>query len=73
LNGFLAVFNMVPIPPLDGGQVALQLLPQTWAAKYSVIRPYGFMIVLALAAVNVLSVIVLPVYLLVALVIQLSG
>jgi len=73
LNGFLAVFNMVPVPPLDGGQVALQLLPRAWASKYSAIRPYGFMIVLALAAINVLSVILLPVYLLVALVIQLSG
>lgn len=73
LNGFLGVFNMVPIPPLDGGQLALQLLPEAWAEKYSVIRPYGFMIVLALAAVNVLSVIVLPVYLAIALIIQLSG
>lgn len=73
LNGFLGVFNMVPIPPLDGGQVALQLLPRPWAQKYSAIRPYGFMIVLVLAAVNVLSVIVLPVYLVIALIIQLSG
>lgn len=73
LNGFLAVFNMIPIPPLDGGQVALQLLPKAWARKYSAIQPYGFMIVLALAAINVLSVIVLPVYLVIALIIQLSG
>ncbi len=73
LNGFLSVFNMVPVPPLDGGQVALQLLPRSWALRYSRIQPYGFMIVLALAAFNVLSIIVLPVYLVVLLVIQVSG
>ncbi|MFQ5525196.1 MAG: site-2 protease family protein [Thermoanaerobaculia bacterium] len=73
LNGFLAVFNMVPVPPLDGGQVALHLLPKSWASRYSAIRPYGFMIVLALAALNVLSVIVLPVYLAILLIIQASG
>ncbi len=73
LNAFLGVFNMVPIPPFDGGQVVIHLLPRAWALKYSAIRPYGFMIVLALAALNVLSVIVLPVYLVIALVIQLSG
>ena len=73
LNGFLGVLNMVPIPPLDGGQLAIHLLPRAWALKYSAIQPYGFMIVLALAALNVLSVIVLPVYLVIALAIQLSG
>ncbi|MCP4202998.1 MAG: site-2 protease family protein [bacterium] len=73
LNGFLGVFNMIPVPPFDGGQVTLHLLPRAWASKYSVIRPYGFMIVLALAALNVLSVMVLPVYLIIALVIQISG
>lgn len=73
LNGFLGIFNMIPVPPLDGGQVAIHLLPRPWALKYSAIQPYGFMIVLALAALNVLSVIVLPVYLVIALAIQLSG
>lgn len=73
LNGFLGVFNMVPVPPLDGGQVVLQLLPREWARKFSAIQPYGFMIVLALAALNILSVIVLPVFLVVLLIIQISG
>lgn len=73
LNLFLAFFNMIPVPPLDGGQIALQLLPSPWAGKYSAIRPYGFMIVLALAALNVVSLIVLPVYFVIAVVIQISG
>lgn len=72
-NGFLGVLNMVPVPPLDGGQMALQMLPRAWAARYSAIRPYGFMIVLALAALNVLSIVVLPVYLVILLTIQISG
>ena len=43
LNGFLAVFNLLPIPPLDGGQIVLQLLPPAWAARYSAIREFILM------------------------------
>ena len=72
LNGFLAVFNLIPVPPLDGGQIVLHLLPPEWAARYAAIRPYGFMIVLGLAILNVLVVLVVPVYVIIALVIGLS-
>ena len=54
LNGFLALFNLLPIPPLDGGQIVLQLLPPEWADRYSAVGRYGFMIVLGLAVINVL-------------------
>ncbi len=73
INGFLAAFNMLPVPPLDGGQLALQMLPPPWAGRLAALRPYGFMIVLLLAAVNILSILVLPVYFVIALVIQISG
>jgi Zn-dependent protease len=73
LNGFLAVFNLLPIPPLDGGQIVLQLLPPEWAVKYSVIRPYGFIIVLGLAALNLLSILVLPIYVLIAVTITVAS
>ena len=73
LNGFLGLFNLLPIPPLDGGQIALQLLPPDWAARYSAVRPYGFIIVLVLAMLSVLWLLVVPVYVLIALVIQLSA
>ena len=73
LNGFLGIFNLLPIPPLDGGQIALQLLPPDWAVKYSRLRPYGFMIVLVLAMLNVLWLLVVPIYVLIALVIQLPA
>ena len=73
LNGFLGIFNLLPIPPLDGGQITLQLLPPDWAARYSKLSPYGFMIVLVLAMLNVLWVLVVPIYVLIALVIQLPA
>lgn len=73
LNGFLAIFNLLPIPPLDGGELLVHLLPPDWAVRVSALRPYGFMIVLVLAALNVLAVIVLPVYVVVAVAIQLAS
>jgi Zn-dependent protease len=48
LNILLAVFNMLPIPPLDGGNVLSGLLPLRFAAMMDQVRPYGFLILYAL-------------------------
>jgi Zn-dependent protease len=51
LNLLLAVFNMLPIPPLDGGNVVAGLLPEALAALYDrLVRPYGFVILIVLMA-----------------------
>ena len=71
LNAFLGIFNLIPVPPLDGGQIMLHLLPPSWAYRYAAIRPFGFMIVLLLAMLNVLSILVLPIYVVLTMIITL--
>jgi Zn-dependent protease len=48
LNLYLAVFNLLPIPPLDGSHVVKYLLPPSWALKYQQIGFYGILILLVL-------------------------
>ena len=48
INIVLMIFNLIPIPPLDGGRVMVGLLPEKQANALSAVEPYGFFILLFL-------------------------
>lgn len=60
VNLVLIVLNLIPIPPLDGGRIAVGWLPLPLAAILNKIEPYGFWIILILLFTNILNSIMLP-------------
>lgn len=60
INVILMVLNLLPLPPLDGGRVAVSLLPYRQATQLSKIEPYGMFILIFLAITSVLGFILMP-------------
>jgi len=61
INLVLMVLNLVPLPPLDGGRIAVSLLPRRLAFQFARIEPYGMIILMVLLFTGVLGAIMLPV------------
>lgn len=55
INVVLLVLNLLPLPPLDGGRIAVSMLPHRWAYKLASIEPYGMFILIAMAITPVLG------------------
>ena len=60
INLILMALNLLPLPPLDGGRIAVSLLPIKAAQSYAKIEPYGFFILLGLLFTGVLSFLLWP-------------
>jgi Zn-dependent protease len=68
INIFLALFNLIPIPPLDGSHILAILLPRDLARLYSHLQPVGFVLILILFYTGILGAIIMPFYRAIALV-----
>lgn len=55
INAALMLLNLLPIPPLDGGRIAVSLLPHRAAWRFAQLEPYGFVILLALLITGILD------------------
>jgi Zn-dependent protease len=61
VNLFLGVFNLLPIPPLDGSSLIERFLPRAWLPTWWKIRPYGFLILLVgLFYIHIFETIITP-------------
>jgi len=62
INIFLALFNLIPIPPLDGSHLVAAFLPYRLAQMYRYLEPVGFIILLLLFYSGIMGMILMPIY-----------
>ncbi|MDI6852856.1 MAG: site-2 protease family protein [Deltaproteobacteria bacterium] len=62
INIFLALFNLIPIPPLDGSHVLAAVLPRDLLRLYRHLEPVGFILILVLFYTGIMGAILMPIY-----------
>ena len=60
VNVILAIFNLIPIPPLDGSGILAGLLPRRYAYEYEKLQPYGFIILIILIFTQWIGYVIMP-------------
>jgi Zn-dependent protease len=62
INIFLALFNLLPIPPLDGSHIVAAILPAPLARRYQYLEPVGFVLILILFYSGIMGAVLMPLY-----------